>query len=165
MDKRFDRRTKEEFKKDIRKGAKEQSIIINSWLLSVDKDGNRELLVKDNGIDNSGNFINSPHRVTCDPDYYVEGYGLIEVQYSNTWCKKYFHIKRNKILACIRQDAIILMVNGWGDDHPKCTLITPGQCRVIAARLDLVNWFGGGNKESYRVPLKYFDWKELPKNE
>ena len=159
-DKRFDRRTKDQFKKDIRKSTKEQSAILRSWLFSSNQ---QHLIAWDHGVDNSGEFINSANNVTCDPDYEIEKYGLVEVQYSNPMCIKYFHIKKNKLLTCVVQDANILMVNGWSSDHPKYTLLTPGQCKVILARFELVNWYGGGSKAAYRVPTHFFEWKELKK--
>jgi len=159
MDQRFDRRSKEQFKKDIKDSTREQSVILRSWLFSI----NSAALVFDYGSDNSGEYISDAHQVNSDPDYCIEGHGLVEVQYSNTWCKKYFHIKRGKILTCVSQDAKILMVNGWQQDNPVWTVITPGQCRVIAARFNIVSWYGGGSKDSHKVPIDWFQWKKFKK--
>jgi hypothetical protein len=154
---RFDKRSKTQFKKDIRKGHQIQSQIIDRWLISIKEP---DLQVWDNGVNNDGKYI-AARKVTSDPDYEVEKYGLVEVQYASPMLKDFFHIKQNKILTCIRQHANILMVNGWGSEEPTYTLLTEQQCKVIKARFELVEWFSAGNKKAYRVPLRFFEWETL----
>lgn len=156
---RMDGRSPEEFKKDIKESTKDQEVILQLWL---NKTGQSELRVWDNGSNNTGKYIKNDKEVTTDPDYYIQGLGLIEVQYAKPFCKDYFHIKTNKAKTCIQKQAKILMINGFREQQPEYILITASQIKVICARCSIVNWWhGGGGKYAYQVPISWFTWEKL----
>lgn len=157
---RFDRRTEEEFKKDIKRSTQDQVDILKCWLKTI---GKEDLKYWDSGSDNSGKFIKKDKDVTTDPDYEVEKLGFVEVQYANPMCPKHFHLKENKLKTCIKKKASILMINGWKEDIPKFTLINHKQCKIIAARCEVVGWYSAGNKPAYRVPIDFLQWEDLKK--
>jgi len=157
---RFDRRTEEEFRKDIKRSTRDQVTILKCWLKTI---GKTDLKYWDKGSDNSGRFIRNNKNVTTDPDYEIEKLGLVEIQYANPMCPTHFHLKEGKLHTCIRKKAQILMVNGWKENVPKFTLIGVRQCKVIAARCELVKWFTAGNKPAYKVPINLLQWSDLQK--
>lgn len=157
---RLDRRSEEEFKKDIMQSTQDQIKILNCWLKTI---GKEHLKYWDSGSDNSGKFIKKDRDVSTDPDYEIEKLGFVEIQYANPMCPKHFHLKEGKLRTCIRKKAKILMVNGWKEKVPQFTLIEPKQCKVIAARCELVKWFSAGNKPAYKVPIELLRWENLEK--
>lgn len=113
----------------------------------------------DTGSDNTGKFIENNRDVNNDPDYFVENFGLVEIQFAKPLCEKYFHIKKAKLEKCVNGQAHILMANGWETDDPVYTLINYKQSKVLAARCEETLWFGG--KESYRIPTDWLNWQKL----
>lgn len=156
---RMDGRSPEQFKQDIQESTRDQETILQLWLKIT---GQSELKIWDNGSNNTGEYIENDKEVTTDPDYYIQGIGLIEVQYAKPFCKDYFHIKTKKIDTCIKKQSKILMINGFKEKHPEFILITVPQTKVIRARCDIVNWWhGGGGKYAFQVPISWFRWEKL----
>ena len=156
---RKDNRSLEQFKKDIEQTTCEQAIILSKWLIAI---GYADLRFRDNGIDNEGKYISDIRKITNDPDYDVDLFGLVEVQYAKPKCDTFFHIKKEKLLTC-RNLRAILMVDGWQTDCPKYVLINDKQMKVIEARCSVVKWQGAGGKDAYQIPLEWFDWLDLKK--
>lgn len=156
---RKDFRTLSQFKKDIKNGAIQQNKILVSFIKTISP--NKTLKVWNRGCDNTGKYI-PLSQVTTYPDYEIEDLGLFEIQYSSTFCDKFFHIKTKKILLVLALNSKILMVNGW-NNQSKYILIDKKIAKVIQARCRLVSWRGGGLKKAFKVPVHWFTWQELEK--
>jgi len=154
---RKDFRTLSQFKRDIKNGSIQQKKILQSFLKTISP--NKTLKVWNRGCDNSGKYI-PLSEVSTYPDYEIENLGLVEIQYSSTFCRNFFHIKTKKILLVIALNSIILMVNGWNDES-KYILIDKKMAKVIKARCRLVSWRGGGFKKAFKIPVAWFKWQEL----
>ena len=157
---RKDFRSLKQFKEDIKNGTIHQARILNAFLERV-YTNKQYPKIWNRGTDNSGKYVKLQD-VTSYPDYEIEGFGLLEIQYSSTFCNKFFHIKIKKILLSLSLNSKILMVNGW-NSHPVFILIDKKIAKVIQARCRLVKWRGGGLKKAYRIPTKWFNWQELEK--
>lgn len=154
---RLDSRNLNKFKKDIKEGSRFQHEILLKWLKSTNQE---HLRWWDTGSDNKGKYLANKD-VSPYPDYRIETIGLVEIQYAKPLCDHFFHIKHKKMLTCDELNANILMVNGYLTQNPLWTLIMPKQIRVLLGRCSLVNWHGAGLKESFRIPLRWLNWKTL----
>jgi len=157
---RQDKRSLQQFKKDIKEGTENQRLILDAWLKTTNQS---DLKWWDNGVDNDGAYIKNDRDVTLEADYCIERIGLVEVQYAKPLCPKFFHIKENKLKKCIQGQVKILMVNGWREEVPQFIMINVPQAKVIAARCEVVKWASSGFKAAYRVPIDLFQWGDLKK--
>lgn len=152
---RFDRRSKRQFKKDIKEAHGIEDAIMQAWLKLVGNPKSRAI-----GCGPDGEFLEHAD-VNTDADFDVDGYGLIEVKFSKPKLRKQFHLKVRQVESYLDQDASILMVDGWETEDPTYVLIPAALLRSMIDHLEIVSWQGFGGKKAYRLPLDKFIWRPL----
>jgi len=159
---RKDFRNDEEFKRDIKAGSVAERKILKRWLNLVERETGRRPSFKDNGCDNSGEYLEEPD-VTQDADYEVEGYGLIEVKFSNPLLHNVFHLKVDQVCRILADKTNILFANGWSvKGKTMYAFITPEDLEAAVMKAEQVSWHGFGNKMAYRLRVNQFRWHRLP---
>lgn len=114
---RFDHRSQKTFKMDVKFGTQLETYFFNNWLNVVEKLGIMKVTdYKNNGCDNSGEFIASGN--TAGADYRISGYTIgtnlnidnepLEVKWVPTAGK--FTLKVNDVRAYIQEQASILFI-------------------------------------------------------
>lgn len=160
MNYRYDNRTEEEFTKQIKERTLTERKLFLLWLDHVEKETGKRPDFKDTGCGNRGELLEDS-KVSTDPDFEVEGYGKIEVKFSNPLLKKIFHLKKSQVKSYINKDTTILMVNGASEDVPEFTIIKTDALKNIAEKNKVVNWRGFGMKPAYRIEVKKFIWRKI----
>jgi hypothetical protein len=165
-DYRFDHRTKEEFAADIAKfTAIEKELMIDyvNWLNSKLKDKTQKYIYYDNGIDNSGKYLESDE-VDSRPDFILltpSGKSrLIEIKFSRNEHDK-FHIKLTHVKRCIAEDICLVMWMATETPNKRFCILTPEKLRTLAQDLDrIVKFKPWGYKECLRITDKDVDWNK-----
>lgn len=151
---RFDNRSPHEFARDINVRTKIERQIIRQWASLM---GN--LTYRDTGCDNTGAYLDIKD-VNSDPDYEVDTIGLVEVKFSLPYLTRYFHLKVSQVNSCIKQEAQVLMVNGW-NETPQWVLLSVTDLSNITKWCEKVSWRGFGGKLSYKIPVSLYEWSSL----
>ncbi len=105
---RFDHRSKEEFSKDIKRATLIENWLMDLWVKEMVLRGNK-IDYFDNGVDNSGEFVDIPN---SSSDYKIIENGetkFIEVKTSPIGNDKKSSFKVDALQACIRNKAEILV--------------------------------------------------------
>ena len=157
---RFDNRSEEEFKEDIKNHTMSERTLFFLWLDLIEKDTGKRPKFTDTGCGNDGEFLENS-KVKTDPDFTVEGYGEIEVKFSKPLIKTYFHLKTNQIKNYCTRRATILMVNGAGEETPMFTMLKPEALDAIVRDCKAINFKGFGWKPAYRILVSRFLWRPL----
>ncbi len=160
MNYRFDKRSKDKFKQDIKEASKTERDILELWLDILQKDGLTRPTYENLAAGRGGEFLKDAD-VDSTADFIVEGHGKIEVKFCNPFLKTRFHLKVGQLKSYIKQAATILIVNGWETDKPEFTLIKSDMMTKIVDTCEIVNWGGMGGKKCYRVPTELFVWRAL----
>jgi len=160
MSYRHDRRSKEEFEKEIKEYTLEERSLFFMWLDLVEKETGKRPEYKDAGCGNHGELLED-NEVSTHPDFEVNGYGLVEVKFSKPMLDNVFHLKENQVRSYIKKNATILMVNGINSDIPEYTMLKPSALKDIVDSCDVVKWWGFGNKKAFRIPIKKYIWWPL----
>lgn len=162
MSYRKDVRSDEQFKRDIKEGSIAEKQILERWLNVVEEATGKRPTFTDNGCDNSGEYLEE-RDVTLDPDYDVDGYGLVEVKFSNPKLHNVFHLKVDQVDRILKDKASILFANGWAaKGMAMFSLITPDELGAAIMRSPQVSWRGFGGKLAYRLNVNQFHWHRLP---
>lgn len=157
---RFDNRSEDEFKKDIKDSTMMERSLFFMWLDLVEKETGSRPKFTDTGCGNDGEFLEDK-KVTTDPDFTVDGYGEVEVKFSKPMITTNFHLKANQMKSYCKRNATILMVNGSGEEIPVFTLLKPEALEAIVEECKCINFKGFGWKQAYRIPVKRFLWRPL----
>lgn len=160
MNYRFDKRSKDKFKQDIKEASKTEEIILNLWLDILQKEGLTRPSYSNLAAGRSGEFLKDGE-VDSTADFEVEGHGRVEVKFCNPFLKTRFHLKVGQTKSYIKQDCKILIANGWETDKPVFTIINPAMMKKIVDCCEVVRWIGFGDKPAYRVPTDLFVWRPL----
>lgn len=160
MNYRFDDRSEEQFKKEIKERTFEERALFLRWLDLVEKETGKRPSYIDTGCGKTGDFLED-EEVSTDPDFKVEGYGHVEVKFSKPMLRRVFHLKESQVKSYLKKKATILMVNGAGEDVPEFTILKPKTLKEIANICEIVFWKGFGGKPSYRIPVNKFVWRPL----
>ena len=160
MNYRFDGRSKDKFKKDIKEASKTEEEILNLWLDIIKKDGLTKPSYTNLARGRNGGFLEDD-KVDSTADFDVEGHGRVEVKFCNPFLKTRFHLKVGQLKSYIKQGCKILIVNGWETDKPVFTIISLKMMEKIVATCEVTFWEGFGKKEAYRVPTDMFVWRAL----
>lgn len=155
---RKDWRNDEEYAKDIADGHKAEKVIIEAYAEHLRKRYGIEVIVEDNGVDNSGKVIDNS-LVNSDADYILNG-KLIEVKFINNMASE-FRIKKDQLHSYVRQDAVVLFVNGYNTDTPKFTLIKPDRLVELSKTRRAKPFRPWGNKMCYFLNTNIFNWFDL----
>ncbi len=158
---RFDRRTKEQFTKDIRDGTIRENELIEAWLNHVERvTGHRPKTKRARDKGAKGEFLED-RDVVIDADFEVEGYGLVEVKFAKPLLTSSFHLKVDQVEKYIAQGASVLMVNGADTSEPEFAFIRVRRLRELVNESPVVDWRGFGNKKAHRISVKKVRWTKL----
>lgn len=152
---RFDTRSREQFARDIQDGNRIERRLLERWLLTIDNPK-----YEDNGCGNDGEYLDFAD-VNDDPDFNVEGIGLVEVKFCRP-IPEFFHLKVSQVQHYVDRNAQLLMVLGAGKEYPKHTLISVDDLRFLLEACEHVICRQFGNKKAIRVPAEWITWKPLP---
>lgn len=105
---RFDNRSKDEFKTDIKRATKIENWLIDLWVREMTLRGH-DVKYFDNGVDNSGEFVDNPN---SSSDYKIKFNGkteFVEVKTSPIGNDKKSSFKVDSLKACLRNHASMLV--------------------------------------------------------
>lgn len=114
-DRRFDQRTKAQFKQDIQRAHNIQGWLLESWIKEMAANSYC-IEYQDNGTDNSGRFT---ERASSEPDYVVSILDKLNITTTN--CKlevktaphyKYLNFKVESLKAVVEHNAHVLLFIG-----------------------------------------------------
>jgi hypothetical protein len=157
---RFDERSEDEFKRDIRKHTIKERELFFLWLDLVERETGNRPNFRDTGCGKNGEFLEDKD-VSTDADFDVEGYGSIEVKFSKPMLTKSFHLKVNQVKAYHKKNVTILMVNGCDEPIPTFTILKPDSLENIMKTCKAIAWRGFGGKQAYSIPVKQYIWRPL----
>jgi hypothetical protein len=157
---RFDQRSEEEFKKDIKERTEIERSLFLRWLDCVEQETGNKLSYKDTGCGKNGDYLKD-NEVSTEADFDVEGFGKLEVKFSKPLLTKQFHLKVRQVKSYAEQGASILMVNGADEDVPQFTILTADTLKEIIGDCKVVKWPGFGWKPAYRISVDRFIWRSL----
>lgn len=152
---RFDNRSKEQFKKEIKDGNRIERMLLERWLPTI---GNPSY--EDTGCGNDGEFLDFKD-VNTDPDFKVDGVGYVEVKFCRP-IPRDFHLKVSQVKQYVDQNAQLLMVLGAGQEFPKYSLICVDDLKFLLEVCEHVVCRQFGNKKAIKVPAEWVQWKSLP---
>lgn len=161
-DYRYDSRTEQQFRKDIKSSHKKEALIaVRLCIYKYNKTKIWPTLIP-NGVDISGKFIKNIKKVVSDADFKI-GSELIEITRSDGKCEKYFHEKINKVKKSIENNASIVFVNGYDvKSEPDFIILDALDLEALLDDSKVHYMFG---KPMYRYQIEWFDgeWRQLPK--
>lgn len=160
MNYRYDNRSEDQFKRDIKSRTKEERTLFMLWLDLIEKSTGKRPGYSDTGCGQSGELLKDSE-VSLDPDFHVEGYGKVEVKFSKPLLKKFFHLKASQVRSYQKEGATILMINGSDMPIPDFTMLKPAALQEIIDSCKVIPWTGFGGKPSYKIPVDKFIWRPL----
>lgn len=110
---RKDGRTLEQFKEDIKACTKTERDLMNLYLEYLNKsvtDGNYYYYL-DNGVDNTGEFIEDNKKITSEADFLLCKIGKPNRKIEIKFCKPdrpVFHLKISHMKRCIKEDVCVV---------------------------------------------------------
>lgn len=167
---RFDTRTPEQFKRDMRKyHIIELDIILRIGQFIYEEEGTWPEITP-HGADFTGKFIEG--KVPYSADYVLDG-SPYEITHSSTICQKYFHQKQHKVNQCIKYGHNLVFVNGMNKEtEPLFTIIDSKKLKTLTqAAQEKHGIVGMPNKSGLALRKKAIrydiemitDWNRLPK--
>ena len=153
MSTRFDNRSVDTFKKDIKFGTMLEKYFFNKWL-EIAKTRDPKIKWEDNGCGNDGEFIAKGN--TAGADYKVNDVPL-EIKWVPTAGK--FTLKENDLKAYIREGADILFIYNTGSANlrkPKDYNLDR-HIKLVESEAQQIRW---GIMQSSNVKKLYDDAKE-----
>lgn len=157
---RYDNRSEDQFKKDIKSRTQEERALFILWLDLVERISGSRPKYTDTGCGQTGELL-TDKEVSMDPDFNVEGYGKVEVKFSKPLLDKFFHLKASQVKSYLRENATILMINGARDSVPQYTMLKSAALKEIIDTCKIIPWQGFGSKMSYKIPVDKFIWRPL----
>lgn len=157
---RYDNRSEEQFRKDIKSRTAEERSLFMLWLDLVERTNGVRPKYTDTGCGQTGELL-TDKEVSMDADFHVEGYGKVEVKFSKPMLDKFFHLKASQVKSYLRNEATILMINGANERIPQFTMLKSAALQDIIDTCKIIPWTGFGNKPSYKIPVSKFIWRPL----
>jgi hypothetical protein len=157
-DYRKDWRTDEQFEADIAKAHKVEKDIIEAYAEHLRLTYNREFIVEDNGIDNSGKVLDFKD-VDTRADYKINGV-LVEVKYNKHMMDE-FRFKKSQLDSYIKQGAYVLWVNGWETENPVWTLMDTESLKDIKRTRRAFQYKYWGYKLCYNIREYSYEWRKF----
>jgi hypothetical protein len=157
-DYRKDWRTDEQFANDIAKAHVIEKDIIEAYAEHLRITLNKEVIVEDNGVDNSGKVLDLKS-VNSKADYKVNGV-LVEVKYNKNMMDD-FRFKKDQLDSYLRQGAYVLWVNGWETEEPEFALLSPFKLKEIKKTRRPFPYKYWGYKMCYELRRHSFKWNKF----
>lgn len=153
--KRLSGRTYDEFKRDIKQSTIDERIIIEKYRDYCKTVHNIDIIIEDNGVDNTGEFLDVS-QVRSDADFKVNG-KLVEVKTIKDKLKV-FRLKVASIKSYIKQNATMLLVSGWKTEEPEFTMITPKLMKHLLKTKKIEVARDWENKKIVKLTYDDFNW-------
>jgi hypothetical protein len=157
---RLDNRSQRKFNKDILEATNHEKQLVSIWVKILSKERGKKINFRDNGCGNDGKPLGI-NEVSTDADFIVDEVGLVEVKFSKSLCKDFFHLKVNQVTSYLKQNATVLMVNGSNTENPTFIIINSDGLSRIKNSCKVVNFAGFGFKSSYKIPINDYIWKKF----
>lgn len=160
---RLQGRTYEQFARDIKQAHMYEKDIIQRYIKRIKTVEDVHLKYKNNGADNSGKFL-SYNQVNSKADYiliYPNGREkLVEVKMIEQ-SLDFFRLKATLVKSYIRQQAHILLVNGYHTNNPIYTLLTPVQLKKLLKHGNVYTYPKWEDKKVVDVYTNDYCWQNL----
>lgn len=162
MNYRKDRRSVEQFAKDIKESSlieRELMTLYVNWLNA--KAGGSQYTFEDFGCDNSGELIKEEGKVNTKADFLLRKNGIRPRRIEIKYCKRdlpVFHLKISQLVSYTKNDVCI--VNWMGIDTPnrRFCIITPTQIQDL---LDNGKRFNFWQKPCIQIKTEDCTWNML----
>ena len=155
---RMDHRTPEEFMDDIKASAIIERDIVERYARYVMRVYGVQIVITDNGCDNSGKFL-TKGQVTTKADYLINGKPC-EIKHFKPKLGE-LPLKVDSLKSYIKQGAPILLVNGYCSKAAEFTLIQPEQIQMIIDTCTPVRHAPWGGKLAFMMKKSDFKWCNL----
>ena len=172
MSYRFDKRTKEEYSKDILSAHSiEAEIAVRLCAFYFERDGVWPSLIP-MGSDFTGKVIGDSE-VSADADFLID-YVPVEITSSQNHCRSNFHQKQGKIEKAIKEKFHIVFADGVKTQSTRFVSLSPEKIKSFTnmskekfgTDVPMPGRGGSGwlKKRAYRYNLSWFNgmWEKLP---
>lgn len=146
---------------DIKQASHDERVIIELYADFVKRKHGRDLVIEDNGCDNTGEFLEID-QVNKNADFIVNGH-LVEVKTIEQKLST-FRLRLYAIEAYIKQKASMLLVYGWKTDNPEFTMVTPTMMRNWLRSKPISIARDWENKKVMKFSRDEFVWLDLMPN-
>jgi hypothetical protein len=143
---------------DIELSSKIERLIVERYARYVKRVYGVEIVVTDNGCDNSGGYL-PDCKVSTKADFLINGKPY-EIKHFKPMLRE-LPLKADSLQSYIDQGAQILLVNGYASKHPQFTLIQPHHIQRIVDTCTTVPHKPWGGKPVYMMLKKDFNWNNL----
>jgi hypothetical protein len=156
---RRDKRTVEEFAKDIKNTAEIEQDFMQQYIAHLNKQTQSVWTFKNNGVDNQGSLIKDDKKVSAAPDFIIykngKEFGYFDVKFSRK-STDILHIKENHLKKYIKHGAgIILFMN---TDSPEFLLLTIYDLeKILKDNPKVMFW----DKWCRKIKTKDYQWTKL----
>jgi hypothetical protein len=157
-DYRKDWRSDKQFEDDIKKAHVIEKDIIEAYATHLRITTGKEIVVEDNGVDNTGKVLEFS-KVDTRADYRVNGI-LVEVKFNNNMMED-FRFKKSQLDSYIKQGAYVLWVNGWRTEQPEFTLLSPEKMKELKQTRRAFPYAYWGYKMCYELRRHSFKWQKF----
>lgn len=99
-----------------------QKQLMERIVLYYKQEFNKDLIVKDNGVDNTGKYLKSAD-LNMEADYIVNG-KKFEVKFIHK-DRKIYRLKYLNLRSYKKQNAYVCIINGFGTENPRFAVIKP----------------------------------------
>jgi len=160
MSYRYDTRGKDQFEKDIKERTLKERELFHMWLDYLETQTGKKPSFTETGCGNDGEYLEDSD-VSTAPDFNVDGFGHVEVKYSDPLITRCFHLKANQVKAYEKMGATVLMFNGCREEIPVFTMLKPEDLKEIIDSYPVINFQGFGGKPSYKIPVSEYIWRSV----
>ena len=128
---RFDKRSPQKFKSDIKTCTLIERKLMQvyvDWLNAGGGEHAGKYTFHDNGVDNSGEFIADNSKIHCGADFILKTAGGKDKKIEIKFCRKdlpEFHLKSKQIDRYIENDVCIINFMSVEANNPRFCIITP----------------------------------------
>jgi hypothetical protein len=163
MSYRFDTRSEEQFKKDIKESTQIERKLMEVYVAWLNSGGGHRpagsYSFQDNGVDNSGEYIKDDKKVHTGADFILKTQGgrnkKVEIKFCRPEVSR-FHLKVSQIKKYIENDVCIVNFMGIDSNQPRFCILTPAvMTKALRDNVPVKMW----NKECIRFKNADMDWE------
>lgn len=152
MNFRYDKRSETQFAKDIKEATRIERKLMESYIDWLNRKKDASYAFIDNGIDNSGAFIASSKKVTCDADFLLTHAGKRDKKIDIKFCreeKDKFHLKQYQVNRYVENDVCVVNFMGIETKNSRFCILPPKELMFWLENAEKVLMW---NKLSLRIP-------------
>lgn len=144
MSYRFDTRTKEQFIEEIATRTAMEQVLMQRYVAWLNTQNKGLYTFVDNGIDNTGAFIEDDKKVKAVPDFVLYKNGTDPKRIEIKHClpeRAVFHLKTGHVNKCIKDDVCIVNWMGVDAENPRFCILTPEQLKLALTQCKHVKFW------------------------